>query len=67
MTDGSAGDGSGGRMGTNAGPARAAEDQPTNTPPVAANAEPPTCAACGQPIRQDDIVCPHCGTPLVAG
>jgi predicted amidophosphoribosyltransferase len=27
----------------------------------------PTCAACGKPIRQDDIVCPHCGTPLVAG
>jgi len=29
--------------------------------------ENPTCAACGKPIRQDDIICPHCGTPLVAG
>jgi hypothetical protein len=29
--------------------------------------EEPTCAACGGRIRQDDIVCPHCGTPLVAG
>jgi len=29
--------------------------------------EEPTCAACGGRIRQDDIVCPHCATPLVAG
>ncbi len=27
----------------------------------------PTSTVCGKPIRQDDIVCPHCGTPLVAG
>ena len=27
----------------------------------------PICAACGRPIGRDDIVCPHCGTSLVAG
>ncbi len=31
------------------------------------NDDPPTCAVCAKSIRQDDIVCPHCGTPLVAG
>jgi rubrerythrin len=27
----------------------------------------PVCAICGHPIEQDDIVCPNCGTNLVAG
>lgn len=27
----------------------------------------PTCAACGESIAQEDLVCPHCHTPLAAG
>jgi len=38
------------------------------TPPFGTERDdPPTCAVCGKAIRQDEIVCPHCGTPLVAG
>lgn len=29
--------------------------------------EDPSCAVCGAAISQDDIVCPNCGTSLVAG
>lgn len=28
---------------------------------------PPTCANCGGSISQDDLVCPHCSIPLIAG
>ncbi|HVL25358.1 MAG TPA: zinc ribbon domain-containing protein [Thermomicrobiales bacterium] len=27
----------------------------------------PVCVVCGHPISQDDVVCPSCGTSLVAG
>jgi YHS domain-containing protein len=27
----------------------------------------PACAACGGAIEQDDLICPHCRTPLAAG
>lgn len=27
----------------------------------------PTCAACGGSIGQEDLICPHCHTPLAAG
>lgn len=30
-------------------------------------APPPTCANCGKPIGQDDVVCPHCGVSLAGG
>lgn len=29
--------------------------------------EDPVCAICGHEIAQDDLVCPNCGTSLVAG
>ena len=28
---------------------------------------PTTCAVCGGSVSQGDLVCPHCGTNLVAG
>jgi rubrerythrin len=30
-------------------------------------AEQPVCAICGHEIAPDDVVCPSCGTSLVAG
>jgi rubrerythrin len=30
-------------------------------------AEEPVCAICGHAVAQDDLVCPNCGTSLVAG
>jgi rubrerythrin len=61
----------GGERGDTAATERDAEaNDRGRTPNPAASApagEEPTCAACGKSIRQDDIVCPHCGTPLVAG
>jgi rubrerythrin len=33
----------------------------------ASSEEEPTCALCGHPIAQDDIICPNCGVSLVAG
>jgi YHS domain-containing protein len=32
-----------------------------------AKSSPPTCAACGGSISQDDLICPHCGVSLAAG
>jgi YHS domain-containing protein len=32
-----------------------------------AKSSPPTCAACGGSISQDDLICPHCGMSLAAG
>jgi len=43
-------------------------DHPQPPPaPAPEEVSDPVCAVCGHPISQDDIVCPNCGTSLVAG
>ena len=43
------------------------EENAGSPPPEPAGQKQPVCAACGKPIAQDDLVCPHCGTRLVSG
>jgi rubrerythrin len=42
-------------------------DPENDRPDDASSREEPTCAVCGHPIAQDDIICPNCGVSLAAG
>jgi len=50
-----------------AGEERDRSMETTPEPADAATDEQPVCAICGHPIERDSLVCPHCGTRLVAG